>query len=249
MPPTSVQLNGNHAIANDAVFTDLRASHFERRDFDVLYRLPTRDDAPHPTSLILNDIWTVHWIRPEAPFMMLVPTNRRPFHGPLFSRLDFVHNIPLHQSEDRSWSLRSDVIRDWHALEHNLHAVWWAMLKKSNARSPAALRYWAWPHRYGYHLTYRSRSDANIIATRSRNAFIPLMASITFFIIQLDYLATRYGEGFVEWRRDVIAAADIHPQWFSDLESSIVWRSQCCTDWWNRGCILLSVSVATTKSS
>jgi hypothetical protein len=222
MPPTSVQLNGNHAITSDAVFTDLRASHFERRDFDVLFRLPTRDDAPHPTSLMLGDIWTVHWIRPEAPFMMLVPTNRRPFDGPLFSRLDFIHNIPLHQSEDRSWSLRSDVIRDWHALEHNLHAVWWAMLKKSDARSPAALRYWAWPHRYGYHLTYRSRSDANIIATRSRNAFIPLMASITFFIIQLDYFATRYGEGFVEWRRDVIAAADIHPQWFSDLESSIV---------------------------
>jgi hypothetical protein len=113
-------------------------------------------------------------------------------------------------------------MKDWQTLEHNLHAIWWAMLKKSNAMTPQALRYWAWPHRYGYCLSYRSRSDAVVIATRSRDSFIPLMASLTFFIIQLDYFEVTYGAGFVDWRRDVIEAAKVHPQWFSDLESSIV---------------------------
>ena len=222
MPPNPVQINGIHAITNDSVFTALRLSHFERRDFDVLYRLPKPNDAPQPSSVILGDIWDLHWIRPAAPFMLLVPMNRRPFDGPLLSRLNYVHSIPLQQNDDRSWSLRSDFIRDWHILELNLHAVWWAMLKKSDGMSPKDLRYWAWPHRYGYHLRYRCRSHANIIATRSRNAFIPLMASLTFFIIQLDYFAQRHGGKFVDWRDDVILEANIHPQWFADMENSVI---------------------------
>ena len=127
MPPNPVQINGIHAITNDSVFTALRLSHFERRDFDVLYRLPKPNDAPQPSSVILGDIWDLHWIRPAAPFMLLVPMNRRPFDGPLLSRLNYVHSIPLQQNDDRSWSLRSDFIRDWHILELNLHAIWWAI--------------------------------------------------------------------------------------------------------------------------
>jgi pimeloyl-ACP methyl ester carboxylesterase len=76
------------------------------------------------------------------------------------------------------------------------------MLNRSYQRSPAALRYWAGPHRYSYYFSYRTRSDATIIATRSRNSFIPFMASITFFIIQLDYFERVHSEGFMDWRRD-----------------------------------------------
>jgi hypothetical protein len=222
MPSLPIAINSPHGVVGNNIFTSLQTREGVS-GLEILHHLPSRDDAPHPTSLVLDDIWNVHWIRPEAPFMLLVPKHRRPFDNPLFACLDYAHDIPLERNPTTGhWSLREDLMLEWHTLEVNLLAVWWAMLKACDYRMPKDVRYWAWPCRYGYRMTYGTRNAARIVAARSRNAFIPLMASITFSVLVLDYLQCTQAPHYQNWQQEVIAASKLHQEWWSLLEASVV---------------------------
>ena len=149
MQTEPVVISGRHALVGNKFFSNLRPN-LRQDDFNSLRHLPTPEDAPRPTSVILGNIWDLHWIRPEAPFMLLVPVDKRPFHNALFHRLHYTRDVPLVRHPEGGWCLRDDVLQEWFTLEANLHAVWWAMLKTLTGWQPQKFRYWAWPHRYGY---------------------------------------------------------------------------------------------------
>ncbi|KAJ7075239.1 hypothetical protein B0H15DRAFT_961708 [Mycena belliarum] len=97
-------------------------------------------------------------------------------------------------------------------LENGLRHVLRAMYEGATGGS----MHFPYPLQYGYDIVLRSRHTANNVAMRARNAFLPLMAQISlmFFILNHTYTDS--------WREKVIESSRVHPQWFADLESSVV---------------------------
>jgi hypothetical protein len=202
--------NGHILVRND-VFTLMQGD---------LAKFEPYQPAVDPDTLVLDKIWRMAWATNEVPFMLLVPMYT-PFYGPLFQRLNYTHrSFPLHMVTGGGWCLVPEVVQEWRTLERNMHHLFVAMIDVSNAPLPRFFRYWALPKRYGYELHYRSRRDAQIIASRSRDSFIPLMAALTLMLLIMDDLTTRK-ENF-KWRDTVLQKTGIHPQWLAELEKSVV---------------------------
>jgi hypothetical protein len=158
------------------------------------------------------------WLYNQAPYMILVPTHR-PFYGPLFHRLHYMGSaIPIRRSSGR-FQLDADVVREWRALEHNLITILHVMMTFDLAL-PRDFRVWRYPYYYGYEALYANRKDAVIVAARSRDSFIPLMATLTMFIILLEQERRRRPD--FNWRDVLLEKTEIHHQWFSELENSAV---------------------------
>ena len=152
--------------------------------------------------------------------MILIPKHK-PFYYPLFDRLDIdYYNVPIHSPRPGAWCMDPKLVIEWVALERNLRAVAYAMLDLCGGILPRFFRFRPFPKRYGYELQYSCPRHAKIIATRSRDAFVPLMAAVT-----LMFLLLRDRESIVDgfqWRDKVIHKTNIHPQWLTALEDSAV---------------------------
>jgi hypothetical protein len=186
--------------------------------------LTTFNPYPHhslnPDSFVLNNIRQISWTTNETPFTPLVPLGK-PFFGPLFGRLNYSDgNLPVYHEPSRDWGLDPAVVEEWVALERNMRTLLIAMMDVSTAPLPSHFRYWALPRQYGYELRYRRHRDARIIASRSRDSFIPLMAALTLMLRIMDDLWQHIPDFC--WRERVLERTGIHPQWLGDLEMSAV---------------------------
>ena len=81
-------------------------------------------------------------------------------------------------------------------------------------------RLWSFPKQYGYELSYHCRRHAQIVASCSRDVFVPLMAAISFMLMLMDW-QERQIESF-NWYAKVLTKTSIHHQWLADLEMSAV---------------------------
>jgi len=126
--------------------------------------------------------------------------------------------IPIRRSGG-GFQLDPDVVREWRALEHNLITILGAMMTFDLAL-PRDFRVWRYPYYYGYEALYANRKDALIVAARSRDSFIPLMATLTMFIILLKQERRRRPD--FNWRVGLLKKTEIHYQWFAELEGSAV---------------------------
>ncbi|RDB18833.1 hypothetical protein Hypma_014529 [Hypsizygus marmoreus] len=200
-----------HALVDGVVYTVLQGSHT---------RFPAIPSKifPESESTRLPD-FTLKWIPNEFPFLFFIP-KYKPFYGPLFNRLaiDEKH-LPIECVEDGHYSLDRDVITDWVTLERNLRAILSAMHHRCGSLPPL-FQFWAFPKRYGYENCYRSQRVARAIAIRSRDAFVPLMAALSFFYLVLVDREVKV-EGFA-WRDEVLRDTGIHYEWLAALEHSVV---------------------------
>jgi hypothetical protein len=208
--------DGRHTLVGNDVYTVIR----HQGNFDLIKRVPRRQDAPTPSSLVLDNLWQTSWISNEVPFISLVPTFR-PFYGPLLHRLHYDdRTLPIERHPEGGWSLSPAVVEEWVALERNMRVLVYAMLECSSAPLPRNFRFWSFPGRYGYELRYRCHKHAKIIASRSRDAFIPLVAALSFALMVMDWQTEQLGE--FDWRGKLLKKTGIHPQWLADLEMSAV---------------------------
>lgn len=128
----------------------------------------------------------LHWIPNEHPFMFLVPLHP-PFYGPLFERLALRHgNAPVRRVKRVLYTLDGRLKEDWASLEQNLKAIVFAMVDLYTVPLPKFFQFWPFPKRYGYQLDHPSEEHAQRVAINSRNAFVPLMAAITLFLLILN---------------------------------------------------------------
>jgi hypothetical protein len=171
-----------------------------------------------PQSAVLGHLDTLEWIPNKFPFMMLLP-KYKPFYYPLFDRLDIEeHNVPIYSPRPGAWCLDPRLVTEWVTLERNLRAVAYAMLDVYRGSLPRFFEFWPFPKRYGYELQYSCRLHVKIIAIRSRNAFVPLMAAVSLmFLLLRDQESILNG---FQWRDKVIGKTNIHPQWLTALEDS-----------------------------
>jgi hypothetical protein len=223
-PPHRHQLDilvlRRHALVGNVIFTDACWDPtLTPNGISLLLRgIPSVVDTAQPTSSSISNIWQFNWIRNEFPYMMLVPIHT-PFTGSLFRRLNYTRDFPLEKQSSGGWALASSVICEWTSLERNLRALLAAMhlLCLYQPFIPPLFQYWPAPYRYGYEGTYRTRKQAQIVATNSRNAFIPLMTAITYFWLILECIDGSEG---IDWRAKVLKRTGIHCEWLAELEFS-----------------------------
>ncbi len=188
------------------------------------YPMVAADKKCDPNTANLAAMTEWQWITNELPFLMLIPVEN-PFFGPLFTRLWFgPHNIPIestsHPSSVITWSLENTVKEEWISLEHNLRALWYAMLKLSTTPLPSFFQFWSSLWRFGYKNHYDSVSATRKVIVGLRNTFLPLMVTLSLMIMLMAWQEKQV-PGFNWWQK-VLEETGIHCQWLAKLEASAV---------------------------
>ncbi|KAG6819574.1 hypothetical protein H0H93_010595 [Arthromyces matolae] len=156
------------------------------------------------------------WDSNQFPFLAFVPLHR-PFYGPLFRRLNFItSNVPV-TGVPGGYTLDTDLKIELVTLERNLYAVLHAMLERIGPIT-SSFQFWAFPTRFGYTKIYSSRDAVRIVASRSRDAFVLVIAALS---LALGILRRREETG-IEWQNSVLKKSGVHPQWLTTLEDSVV---------------------------
>ena len=203
----------NFAVHGHLAFVDNRIYTILQGDPDVLPPVLPKAELLNPLSLYLQDIWQLGWVLDKVPFMVLVQKHP-PFYGTLFSRLNYnPRTIPVKQVGDEAWALDKEVMHDWDRLERNLRALVSAMLHFSTARLPQMFQFWLYPMRYGYKWVCKSYHHARYICLCSRDAFVPLMASVSFMLLLMrsqESISPNFN-----WREKVLTRSGIHYQWLA----------------------------------
>ncbi|KAG6818734.1 hypothetical protein H0H93_002305 [Arthromyces matolae] len=185
-----------------------------KNPFGALPAIPERT-SHSPGKPILPEFKFL-WDSNEFPFLAVVPLHQ-PFSGPLFRRLSFITStVPVTEVAD-GYTLDIDLKTELVTLERNLHAVLHAMLERTGPIT-SSFQLWAFPARFGYLKTYRTKGAVKVVASRSRDAFVLLMAAVS---LALGILRHREELG-LEWREAILEKSGVHPQWLSSLEESVV---------------------------
>ncbi|KAG6905552.1 hypothetical protein DXG01_002045, partial [Tephrocybe rancida] len=152
--------------------------------------------------------------------MALIP-RFKVFREKLLSRLMIDERcVPLQHQEDGTYQLEKTTKDNWVALESNLRAVAIALFELGFAYMPQNFTFWPTPRRYRYERPYRSLHVAKLKILQSRDAFVPLMATISMFLMIMDDLEA-LNEKF-NWCAMVLSTTQIEVQWLADLELSVV---------------------------
>ncbi|KAJ6484901.1 hypothetical protein C8R45DRAFT_931335 [Mycena sanguinolenta] len=193
-------------------------------DPELFLNMPTPEQAPaHGIIEWDAEFERISWTFVQTPYLLFVP-RENPFHGPLLGQLRRPRNrFPL-LKEPEGWILAWDVRLSWSKLESGLRLLQQILLEIGGFNVPEGmLRFLpafesVWPKRFGYAVHFRDRKLAHKVAERSRNAFVPLMSSITLMLFVLD------SHGQDGWRDKVLEklAFENSDQWFADLEASVV---------------------------
>ncbi|KAJ3736853.1 hypothetical protein DFJ43DRAFT_1149969 [Lentinula guzmanii] len=172
---TSDDTNGSdfHAVIDTDVFTCL-----SRRPHDFP-RVPSRSDTvnPSPNAATLPNFYTPRWVTSSLPFLGFAPSSN-PFKFYFLKCLDYdFHTLPIEQISENRYALKQSLQTDWDSLERNMRAF---------------LR--------GF---WRTEVDARRAAMCSRQAFIPLIACISFYLRLLYHLESKWV--------DIVAASSRAP--------------------------------------
>ncbi|KAK7013903.1 hypothetical protein R3P38DRAFT_2545985, partial [Favolaschia claudopus] len=187
--------------------------------------LPLREEHPgfDPTSEDPEgEFRRISWIHPAMPYLMFLPA-QDPFEGPLFQCLSVTahHGRSSHQQPLPIWhsTMITKTSGQWANLEYKMHEVLVAMRREfpDHKQLLKGFLFAKLPSKHGFHKTFESIPDLTKAIRHARDAFLPLMAAITMMFVLLD---ARDADG--SWRHRVMAAAQVPPQWFADLESSAV---------------------------
>lgn len=162
----------------------------------------------------------LRWVPDKYPFLFLIPVYSG-FYAPLFDRLNYKEkDLPIVPIRTGKYVLATNFITEWISLERNLKAILHAMADICTVPLPKYFEFWPFPQRYGYQTFHPSKEIIRTVAVRSRDAFLPLMAAITLFLIILNDRESKV-PGFT-WRDRVLSKTGIHHEWLSMLENSVV---------------------------
>ncbi|KAJ3886305.1 hypothetical protein GG344DRAFT_69781 [Lentinula edodes] len=176
-----------HAVIDNDVYTCLsRRPH----DFpNVPSRTQSLNLKPHVT--VLPNFHEKHWTTSQIPFLGFAPSSN-PFKFHFLKCLDYhFGSIPIQKNLD-GFILDASVKDNWDSLERNMRAFLRACMKLNWLGIPEDFRLWPYPNNYGYRQRWKTDADARHAVMRSRQAFIPLIACISFFLHILYHLDNQW---------------------------------------------------------
>ncbi|KAJ3884545.1 hypothetical protein GG344DRAFT_83865 [Lentinula edodes] len=157
--------------------------------------MPSREQSlnPSPNSATLPDFYTPRWVTSSIPFLGFAPSSN-PFKFHFLKCLDHgFSTLPIEKdSISKSYALNASLQEDWDSLERNMRAFQRACMKINRLAIPEDFRLWPLPNFYGYHARWRTEAEARSAGMRSRQAFIPLIACISFFLQMLYHLENKW---------------------------------------------------------
>ncbi|KAK6992239.1 hypothetical protein R3P38DRAFT_2570986 [Favolaschia claudopus] len=201
--------------------------HFrqENRIFTVYFgnpssmdKVPSPDRAPSPDHTTMNgDYRHPCWVSPYMPYLLFLPATN-PFMGTLFGRLNVTAGSPLPPSclpiPIVGNTMIPEQVKAWAILEDALRKTLCAMFAEYPEYPFERMLSPPYPSHFGYKSTGYSTPQAMSAAIRSsRDAFLPLIATIAMMFALLDHRRPH-------WRARVLQSSRVHPQWFADLEES-----------------------------
>ncbi|KAJ3871533.1 hypothetical protein F5051DRAFT_433784, partial [Lentinula edodes] len=189
-----------HAVINSAVFT------FINRKPASYPSVPSKTEIinPSPHATAMANFYTPKWVASSLPFLGFAPSSN-PFKCEFLRCLDYsAHTLPITGNNIDDFALDLSLQTDWDSLERNFRAFLRACMFVNRFGVPENFRLWAFPLQYGYKKLYKNQDKARAAAHRSRQAFIPLIASVSFFLRLLYHLENEWGN-LVERRKDIPA--------------------------------------------
>lgn len=180
-------------------------------------------------NTILKSLQMQRVINPSNFYLFLVPFqpnfDQQPFQTLNHSPGKFpVEGIRVYKSRSDCssrvvWQLDYGKKYSWQTLEANLRTLWKKLedlLKGLDGDPPASLCTWPWPSQYCYTGHFASFDVAQEQLLLARNAFLPLIALVTYHIARAEVLADW------DWVEMVTQTTDLHPSWLSRIQYSDV---------------------------
>ncbi|KAJ7193735.1 hypothetical protein GGX14DRAFT_588089 [Mycena pura] len=223
-PPPTEEFNG--LVRNEqGVFIVLNGN----RDF--LSAIPTPAQAPAPPSSESVDGRLYHesWMNLRLPHLALLPRYDI-YNGPLLNslsitartaRIERVYSSRIvggREEKAEAWALAPDIVVKWTKIEGFLRnvLVWLsAAVQNMYPKDYMGMNH-SLPVTFGYTKSFISEFVLLKAIFDSRDAFLPLLASIAVRILRLDASSAQN-----TWRRDLVKAGSIEPQVWDALEDVI----------------------------
>ncbi|KIJ38000.1 hypothetical protein M422DRAFT_259386 [Sphaerobolus stellatus SS14] len=168
-PTTDTSIMLQHGL----VFTSIQGA--------VLPPMPSEQPDTIIHTLLPLELVDRHWLSEAHPYLapaLLQPT----FTGVCFNGWrSALGRYPL-DSNGSVWGLHPGVIETWAHLENALYFISKRLLSKTNVNLPVDFAFTRLPHTYGYCKKFLSSKRAKSAVLRSQQAFMPLMAMVSFAI-------------------------------------------------------------------
>ncbi|KAJ3779465.1 hypothetical protein GGU10DRAFT_382495 [Lentinula aff. detonsa] len=197
-----------HALIDSNVYTFV---HGKPHNFPVI---PPKDQVLDSSNKIsLPDFYNPTWVTRNYPFLGFVPSSN-PFKCTFLRCLDYSFDmLPIDVVEERPlrFRLRPSLVKEWDSLERNMRLFLHACMRVSRMPYPD-LQLWSYPSYIGYLRKWPTMLSARQAAYRSSQAFIPLIASISFFL-HLLYSADNKWEKIIQSTSPPVALPEEHPNW------------------------------------
>lgn len=178
-----------HAAIDSNVYTFL---HEKPHNFPVI---PPQDEVIDPSynASSLPNFYNPTWVTEKLPFLGFAPSSN-PFKCTFLRCLNYSFEmLPIDMVEGKSprFQLRLSLMKEWDSLERNMRSFLHACMRV-NRLPTYGFRLWSYPAYFGYMRRWPTVSSARQAAYRSRQAFIPLIASISFFLHLLYSMGNKW---------------------------------------------------------
>ncbi|KAJ3780215.1 hypothetical protein GGU10DRAFT_381006 [Lentinula aff. detonsa] len=133
-----------------------------------------------------------HWVTSSLPFLGFAPSSN-PFKFHFLKCLDYaLHTLPIERVGHNRYMLKKSLQTDWDSLERNMRAFLSVCMKVNQLNIPEDFWLWLYPNFYMYHGLWNTKLEAHRAAMRSRHAFLPLIACISFYLHLLYHLENKW---------------------------------------------------------
>ncbi|KAF9071896.1 hypothetical protein BDP27DRAFT_1497764 [Rhodocollybia butyracea] len=157
--------------------------------------VPPETQSPDPDSraLVLPHFDKPGWFVSSLPFLGFAPSSN-PFKCQFLRCLDYNIDVLPIELDERShlYVLNPSLRDDWESLEGNMRVSLGACRRVNPLGLTPGFRFWSYPRQYGYCLAWKTEKQARWAAWRSHQAFVPLIAAISFFLKMLYHMEKKW---------------------------------------------------------
>ncbi|KAE9386955.1 hypothetical protein BT96DRAFT_1005592 [Gymnopus androsaceus JB14] len=190
-----------HAVIDSDVFT------FHSRKTSNFPTIPPRNQNLNPNykALSLPNFNNPAWASESVPFLGFFPSCN-PF------KCAFLHHL--------DYSFDMIPIEEWDSLERHMQVFLMACMKVNQLPTPRGFHLWSYPAYFGYLRKWTTEFSARHAAFRSHQAFLPLIASISFFLHMLYSVGNKWEKLILD--KQVHATLPDYSPFWSDRQNELL---------------------------